>query len=376
VAEDDPTLRAAYSRSLESLGWEVVTAADGVEASALVQPNAFDVIVSDLSMPRMGGIEFIRAVRQKDQDIPVIFMTGEPGIETAVEAIAYGAYRYLIKPFVLKQFAEIVGRAAHLHQMARLKRQALALTQIGASLPGDRLALEACFTSAMELLWMAFQPVVNWPARTVMAYEALVRCTEPTLRNPADLFSAAERLGRLPEIGRRIRSRVAEAAVAAPSEALLFVNLHPLDLNDNELLDPGSPLSRIASRVVLEVTERCSLEGVGGLPAKLAALRKLGFRLAVDDLGAGYAGLSSFSTLEPDFVKLDMSLIRGVDSSPRKKSVVGAMIRLCTQDLGSQVISEGIETVSERDALLGVGADLLQGYLFARPEADFAAPRW
>jgi EAL domain-containing protein (putative c-di-GMP-specific phosphodiesterase class I) len=376
LAEDDSTLRAAYARSLAGLGWEVVTAADGVEASALVQPNAFDVIVSDISMPRMGGIEFIRAVRQKDQDIPVIFMTGEPELKTAVEAVTYGAYRYLIKPFVLKQFVEIVGRAAHLHQMARLKREALALTQLGVSLPGDRVGLEACFTSAMELLWMAFQPIVNWSTRTVIAYEALVRCTEPTLRSPADLLSAAERLGRLPELGRRIRSQVAAAAGAAPSEALLFVNLHPLDLNDDELLNPDSPLSRIASRVVLEVTERSSLEGVGGLAAKLLALRRLGFRLAVDDLGAGYAGLSSFSTLDPDFVKLDMSLIRDVDSSPKKKSVVGAMIQLCTRDLGSQVISEGIETASERDALSAVGAELLQGYLFARPEADFQPPRW
>ena len=120
-------------------------------------------------------------------------------------------------------------------------------------------------------------------------------------------------------------------------------------------MSPESPLSKIASRVVLEITERCSLDGVAGLAAKLAAMRGLGFRLAVDDLGAGYAGLSSFATLEPEFVKLDMSLIRGVDASPKKRSVVSAMIRLCTQELGMQVISEGIETSAERDALAAEG---------------------
>ena len=375
IVEDDVALRAAYSRHLANSGWEVVTATDGLAASALLHPDAFDVIISDLSMPRMGGIEFIRAIRQKDQDVPVIFITGEPELKTAVEAVTYGAYRYLTKPFALKQFSEIVARAAHLHQMARLKKQALALTQAGDGQPGDRRALEACFSNAMERMWMAYQPIVSWSGRAVVAYEALVRSGEPSLSNPADLIAAGETLGRLPELGRRVRSSVAAAASAAPADALLFVNLHPLDLKDEELLSPAAPLSRIASRVVLEVTERCSLDGVDGLAGKLKQLRQLGFRLAVDDLGAGYAGLSSFSTLEPEFVKLDMSLIRGVDASPKKRSIVSAMIRLCTQELGMKVICEGIETTAERDVLAAEGGDFLQGYLFSRPQAGFQAPQ-
>jgi EAL domain-containing protein (putative c-di-GMP-specific phosphodiesterase class I) len=342
----------------------------------LVKPGAFDVIVSDLSMPSMGGIEFIRAVRRKDADIPVIFITGEPQLETAVEAVSCGAYRYLIKPFPVRQLEVVVARAAHLRQMARLKREALALTAAAESLPGDRVALGARFTTALERLWIAYQPIVNWSTRTVVAYEALMRSRESTLGNPADLLAAGERLGRLQELGRRVRSCVADAASGAPPSALLFVNLHPLDLNDEELVEPTSPLSKIAPRVVLEVTERCTLDGVDQLPGKLVALRRLGFRLAVDDLGAGYAGLSSFSTLEPEFVKLDMSLIRGIDASPKKRSVVAAMMRLCTHDLGMQVISEGVETAAERDVLTSEGADLLQGYLFAKPQPRFEAPLW
>jgi EAL domain-containing protein (putative c-di-GMP-specific phosphodiesterase class I) len=376
IVEDDVALRAAYARHLGNLGWEVATAKDGLAASALVQPDAFDVIVSDLSMPRMGGIEFIRAVRQKDQDIPVIFITGEPELTTAVAAVTYGAYRYLTKPFALKDFSEIVARAAHLHQMARLKKQALALTHAGDSLPGDRTTLDTRFTHALRRMWLAYQPIVSWSARAVVAYEALVRSGEASLANPADLIAAAETLGRLPELGRHVRSSVAAAASASPADALLFVNLHPLDLYDDELVNPASPLSRIASRVVLEVTERCSLDGVDGLAGKLRQLRQLGFRLAVDDLGAGYAGLSSFSTLEPEFVKLDMSLIRSVDSSPKKRSIVSAMIRLCIHELGMKVICEGIETAAERDVLAAEGGDLLQGYLFSHPQVGFQAPRW
>ena len=211
IVEDDVALRAAYQRHLENIGWEVVTATDGLAASALVHPDAFDVIVSDLSMPRMGGIDFIRAVRQKDQDIPVIFITGEPQLQTAVEAVTYGAYRYLTKPFALHQFAEILARAAHLHQMARLKREALALTQAGDSLPGDRTVLElALSTDAIERIWMAYQPIVSWSARAAVAYEALVRSEEPSLKNPTDLIAAGEQLGRLPELGRRVQGRASQ----------------------------------------------------------------------------------------------------------------------------------------------------------------------
>jgi EAL domain-containing protein (putative c-di-GMP-specific phosphodiesterase class I) len=115
---------------------------------------------------------------------------------------------------------------------------------------------------------------------------------------------------------------------------------------------------------------------VQGLAAKVETLRKLGYRIAVDDLGAGYAGLASFSQLEPEFVKLDMSLVRGVDASTRKQSIIRAMTTLCSRDLSIQVVSEGVETAGERDALVLEGGDLLQGYLFAKPARGFPVPRW
>ena len=103
----------------------------------------------------------------------------------------------------------------------------------------------------------------------------------------------------------------------------------------------------------------------------MRALRSMGFRIAVDDLGAGYSGLSSFSELDPDVVKLDMSLVRDIDGSSAKASLVKSMISVCTQDLGIRVVCEGVETVGERDTLQRVGADLLQGFLFAKPERGF-----
>jgi EAL domain-containing protein (putative c-di-GMP-specific phosphodiesterase class I) len=122
--------------------------------------------------------------------------------------------------------------------------------------------------------------------------------------------------------------------------------------------------------VVLEITERAALDQVKDLMARMEQLRKMGYRIAVDDLGAGYAGLTSFAQLEPEVVKVDMSLVRGVDASPTKQKLLGSIIGLC-HDLDIQIIAEGIETEAERDTVVRLGGDLCQGYLFARPGRPF-----
>ena len=105
---------------------------------------------------------------------------------------------------------------------------------------------------------------------------------------------------------------------------------------------------------------------------KVAELRRLGFQIAIDDLGAGYAGLTSFTQLEPEFVKLDMSLIRDVDHSSTKQKIIRSMVALC-HDMGKQIVAEGVERREEQDSLVELGCDLLQGYLFARPGRPFPA---
>ena len=100
---------------------------------------------------------------------------------------------------------------------------------------------------------------------------------------------------------------------------------------------------------------------------RIARLRDLGFRLAVDDLGAGYAGLTSFAALEPEFVKLDRGLISGIHEEQVKRKLVGSLIQV-SHDLGLSTIAEGIEQPQERDVLVDLGCHLMQGFLFRRPE--------
>ncbi|MGH7330095.1 MAG: EAL domain-containing protein, partial [Polyangiaceae bacterium] len=301
---------------------------------------------------------------------PVILMTGEPGLESAVHAVEYGAFRYLAKPVERQKLWETVSRAARLHGMAKLKRQALELPGSDGQRLGERAALEIRFSWGVELMWMAFQPIVRWGEQGLFGYEALLRSNEPSLPHPGAVLEAAERLEKLHDLGRKVRESAAESFARAPAGASLFVNLHTEDLLDPTLYEAESPLSRIADRVVLEVTERATIDRVNDINARMSILRYLGYRIAVDDLGAGYAGLTSFAALEPEIVKLDMSLVRGIHKSTVRQRIVGSMVSLC-KELKILVVAEGVETMDERDSILSLGCDILQGYFFARPGPPF-----
>jgi EAL domain-containing protein (putative c-di-GMP-specific phosphodiesterase class I) len=153
----------------------------------------------------------------------------------------------------------------------------------------------------------------------------------------------------------------------------VFVNLHLLDLFDKQLTSAFAPLSKVAARVCLEITERSSLEGALDLRYRVAELRELGFRIAIDDLGGGHARMGALSPLDTDFVKLDMSLVRDIDKHPMKQRLIRSIAELCS-DHGAKVIAEGIETELEAKILVDLGCDLLQGYLIARPGPAFVDP--
>lgn len=370
--DDDDGVRKMMFKVLTRAGLKVEPVARASEALDLLRRGRrFEVIVTDLMMPEIDGLQLLRFVRQLDLDVPLILVTGKPTLETALMAMEHGGFRYLPKPVENQRLVEVVQDAATQHRISLLKRKALEICEAGGWLLQDVEDLEGRFERALSQLWIAYQPIVTWPAQEVYGYEALVRSLDPDLPTPGMLFDAAERLGRVQDLGDRIRNAVAENAVTAPPQALVFANVHALDLTNDRLYSSSSPLARIADRVVLEVTERASLHRIDDLKDRIRSLRDLGYRIAVDDLGAGYSGLSSFSQLEPDIVKLDMSLIRDIDGSSSKASLVRSMISVCTQDLGVRVVCEGVETVGERDTLAAVGADLLQGYLFAKPGRGF-----
>jgi EAL domain-containing protein (putative c-di-GMP-specific phosphodiesterase class I) len=366
VVDDDPAVLKMTSRLLQRRGYRVVACSSGEEALGWLARETFDCMVSDVHMPGIDGVRLLRAVRDLDLDLPVVLVTGEPNIETAAAAVGYGAFQYLIKPVGNDRLDQMVERAANAGRMARAKREYVEQYGSGVFLAGDRAGVDATLDRALASLWMAFQPIVQASDGTIIAQEALLRSEEPALPHPGAVLEAAERSQRLFDVGRLVRSNVAETIAASPPHWKFFVNLHPEDLRDPSLYQAEAPLTRFAERVVLEITERVSLETMPGVRTQIANLREMGFKIALDDLGAGYAGLTSFVRLEPEFVKLDMSLVRDVHQNEAKRKIIGSMVGLC-HEMGKQIIAEGIEHAAERDTLLELGCDLLQGYFFGRP---------
>jgi EAL domain-containing protein (putative c-di-GMP-specific phosphodiesterase class I) len=339
--------------------------------------DRFDAIVTGVALPESSGIDLLRVVRTRDPDMPVVLISDAPLLENAEEALELGAFRYLRRPSDAQRLVQIVSRASHLCRIARAKEAAFKALGTSTGRSSGRLSLNAAFDRALETLWPAFQPVISASDGSVFGYEALMRSGEPSFPHPGALLDAAERLGKLDLLARTMRERACSRFLDSgmSGEKHLFLNLHPQDLSDPELLSPHSRMGECSPRVILEMTERATLDAVPNVKGRVAALRESGHRIAIDDLGAGYAGLTSFVELEPELVKLDMSLIRDLDKSTVKQGLVRAMTNL-SKELGLLVIAEGIETEAERDAAIEFGVDLLQGFRFGPPVPRLEAPRW
>ncbi len=355
----DPAMGTSLSHVLALSGYEVDTFTSLHEAIAHLSRESVDLVVSDVDAPGTSGFEIIARLRDARAHVPVVFVSAAPRIEGSIRASELGAFRHLAKPIDSKQMSLVVRDAVRWGRLAR------ATTQGPAS--EERDLLEASFRSTLATIRMAYQPLVSTETRRVFGYEALMRSLEPELPTPIDVLEAAERLGRLHALGRRLRGIVAQqASDARPVDHTFFVNLHPSDLADPMLYAASAPLSTFARSVVLEITERASLEGIGDVERRIASLRRMGYRIAVDDLGAGYSGLSFFARISPDVVKIDKSLVRGSDVDPVKQRVVSSICTLA-RDLDVLIVAEGVETERELGCIRDLGADLVQGHLIARP---------
>jgi EAL domain-containing protein (putative c-di-GMP-specific phosphodiesterase class I) len=364
VVDDDELVTKSHAQVLRRVASSVVTTTSSKDALARLRSDPYDVVVADIHMPELDGTALLQAVRERDLDLPVIFVTGGPTLESATRAIELGAFRYLTKPVETDELRKVVLDAARSRALSRAKSGVT-----------PRADLERAFRSAIARLRMAYQPIVAAETRVTTAFEALMRSDEPQLPNPPAVLDAAEKLGALHLLGRHVRNLVASDMDGEAAPPQVFVNLHSADLADPQLYDPAAPLSRHARRVVLEITERASLESVSDLDARREQLRRLGYRLAVDDLGAGYAGLSYFARLSPDIVKIDMSLVRDVDTAPVKQQVVVTLLMLAGS-FGMEVVAEGVETKAERDTVVSMGCTYVQGYFLGKPRPGFEPGTW
>jgi EAL domain-containing protein (putative c-di-GMP-specific phosphodiesterase class I)/GGDEF domain-containing protein len=219
-----------------------------------------------------------------------------------------------------------------------------------------------------RLVYVDYHPIVRADTRDVYGYEALARGVMRSLRSPEVMFEVAAEADLLWELSRLCRARAVEGmATRLTHGELLFLNVDPQDFADPEFSERALAVDD-PRRVVIEITERTAIKDYPKFRGRLRAFRDAGFRFAVDDAGSGYAGLGSIANLEPDFIKLDMSLINCIDTNFIKQNLVETMVRFAN-DQGAQVIAEGVERVEEFDAVRALGVHLVQGFYFHRPVA-------
>jgi EAL domain-containing protein (putative c-di-GMP-specific phosphodiesterase class I) len=218
---------------------------------------------------------------------------------------------------------------------------------------------------------MAFQPIVDTTLGKTFAYEALVRGPEGA--------SAASILSKVTETNRysfdqACRVMAIETAMAAgimDTEAHLSINFLPNAVYSpmaciQKTLQTAREFAMPFDRLIFEFTENEQMGSPQHVSSIIDAYKQIGFKVAIDDFGAGHSGLDMFARFVPDEVKLDMVLVRDIDRDPRRQAIVRAVVGMCA-DLNTLVIAEGIETAGEATALRNLGVRYHQGFWYAEP---------
>jgi diguanylate cyclase (GGDEF)-like protein len=225
---------------------------------------------------------------------------------------------------------------------------------------------------AEESIEFVFQPIVDAKTRDVFGYEAFCRPDQNLFPTPIEMILTAERSGKIGELGRLLREQAVCKISEMPADCCLFVNLHPQELNDPSLLDEKSLLNRHADRIVFEINKSKEIVDQSRLRKTLVRLRERGFRIALDDLCTGYLGLASLVRLEPDFLKMDVSLLHNVSTEGRASRLIKHYLDY-TAGENIKVIASGIETEKQKQVAVYLGCPLLQGYLFSKAQPGFTS---
>ncbi len=220
-------------------------------------------------------------------------------------------------------------------------------------------------------VFMEYHPIIVTDTEEIYGYEALARGRTPGLRSPEVLLEVASEANLLWELSRLLRKRAVEGIAGALGKGqYLFLNVDPHDFNDPDFRDltPEALGVDDPDRIILEITERTAISDYPAFKEYLAAFRERGFRFAVDDAGSGYAGLGSIANLNPDYIKLDISLISNIDTNFMKQNLVQTLVTFA-RDHGVMVVAEGVERREEFEVVKEIGVHLTQGFLFHKPKS-------
>lgn len=380
IVDDHPANVLVLRRLLELDGLQDIAGfTDPQEALAQCLESPPDLLLLDLHMPGLDGFEVLAALRAglpAGGFLPVLVLTADDSSETKSQALASGAKDFLAKPF---DATEVVLRVRNLLETkdlySRLQRHNVQLqAELDEQLAFERREAEEFFrlaervedALASDSMSMVFQPIVSLVDGSMIGVEALARFVAEPHRPPNEWFAEAAAVGRGVELELKALERgLAQLGDLAPP-LYMSVNASPLAVARPELAEllqeyPGE-------RVVLELTEHTQVQDYGALLQALDGPRREGVRVAVDDTGAGYAGLQHLLRLRPNIVKLDIALTRDIDADPARRALAAALVAFATE-IDAVLVAEGVESAGELRTLQALGIPAAQGFRVARPGA-------
>ena len=373
VAEDDPHVREALAALLDSEpAIEVVaTVADGpaaVEAAARERP---DVAVIDVRMPG-GGAAAARGIRRASPETQVLALSAHDDRATVLDMLEAGAVGYLVKGTSAASVVDSVRQAAEGKSSLSVEVTGEVIQELVRELnergrKERRLKIREkrirrALTDSVHS--MVFQPIYRLADRVPVGTEALSRFRGPPKRGPELWFAEAEEVG----LGRELELAAVRAALVQiptlPAGTCLSINASPATIAATRLRRLLGEVE--ADRVVVEVTEHAWIKDYTKLADALSRLRALGVRIAVDDAGAGFASLRHILRLAPDYIKLDRTLINGIDRNRAQQALAVGLISFAER-IGATIVAEGIERRRDLAALTALGVRYGQGFFLARP---------
>jgi EAL domain-containing protein (putative c-di-GMP-specific phosphodiesterase class I)/DNA-binding NarL/FixJ family response regulator len=374
IAEDDANLRDALAAGVD---WEddlevVGAVADGFEAVELAERTRPDVALIDVRMPG-GGAVAVRALRRRSAETRAIALTAHDDRATVLALLEAGATGYLVKGVSLAAIVEAIRRAAAGQSSLSATVTGEVIDELAVELTARRRSdersrrREARVRRALaddRAFGVVLQPIVALKSRRVVGYEALSRFRGPPRRSPDRWFAEADEVGLLRELELAAVRKALDTLPCLASDVYLSVNVSPGTLVAAAFRKLLAQID--AERVVVEVTEHARVDDYQRIATARAQLRLLGVRLAIDDAGAGFASLRHILRLAPDLIKLDRTLIAGVEADRSRQALAAGLISFAA-GIDATIVAEGIERPGEVKALTALGVDFGQGYLLGRP---------
>jgi EAL domain-containing protein (putative c-di-GMP-specific phosphodiesterase class I)/CheY-like chemotaxis protein len=374
IADDEGEVRSALAdlidaeRALELVG----AAADADEAIELAIAQRPDVALVDVKMPGGGGARAAREIVASSPHTRVLALSAYEDRTTVLEMLRAGAVGYLVKGTAPEEIVASIGRAVRgqtslsaevmgsvVHELSSQLRRQASETEARAQVM-DRIR-RVVDGDGMSIV---FQPIMDLRDRTTVGTEALARFAEEPLRTPDVWFHEAASVGLGTDLELTAIRRALVLIDRLPAEAYLSLNLSHRTATSPRLLDELA--DERADRLVIEITEHEPVEDYDALTDALEALRRRGVRVAIDDAGAGFASLRHALRLDPHILKVDISLVRDIDTDRARRALASALIHFA-EEMDVAIIAEGIETQAELDTLLSLGVRFGQGYFLARP---------